>query len=292
MAKMHSRKGLPPLDWLRVFEAAGRLGGFSAASREFGLTQAAISQRIRDLEHWLGRALFIRSPRGVSLTSAGESYLPQVQDALEALERSTEDLFGQAPRELRVAGLSSHLDALVVRRLPGFLSKHPDLRLMTDSVPRRSNFDDEKTWLQIRFGRGNWPNRECELLHREVLVPMAAPDLAKNGWPNLPVVEVRGERPGWNEWAKKTGNLVPAASCLSVDSMEHGLTAARQGLGIVLGSVPLAWKCLEENSLGRLPLPALDTNDGYWLTWPEPQVRSQRQRQLIVDFKSALIAGA
>ncbi|MEM9127920.1 MAG: LysR family transcriptional regulator, partial [Pseudomonadota bacterium] len=41
--------GLPPLDWLRVFEAAGRLGGFSAAAREFGLTQAAVSQRIGNL---------------------------------------------------------------------------------------------------------------------------------------------------------------------------------------------------------------------------------------------------
>ncbi|HCE71900.1 MAG TPA: LysR family transcriptional regulator, partial [Ruegeria sp.] len=69
---------LPPLDWLRVFEAAGRLGGFSAAAREFGLTQAAVSQRIGNLEAWLGRALFVRGPRGVTLTVEGESYLPLV----------------------------------------------------------------------------------------------------------------------------------------------------------------------------------------------------------------------
>ena len=41
--------GLPPLDYLRVFEAAGRLGGFSAAAREFGLTQAAVSQQLARL---------------------------------------------------------------------------------------------------------------------------------------------------------------------------------------------------------------------------------------------------
>ena len=118
--------GLPPLDWLRVFEAAGRLGGFSAAAREFGLTQAAVSQRIGNLEAWLGRTLFVREARGVSLTVEGESYLPLVQDSLQALERNTEDLFGKSPRELRVAGLSSHIHALVLPCiLPAFRNCAP-----------------------------------------------------------------------------------------------------------------------------------------------------------------------
>ncbi|WP_170401128.1 LysR family transcriptional regulator [Ruegeria arenilitoris] len=276
--------GLPPLDWLRVFEAAGRLGGFSAAAKEFGLTQAAVSQRIANLETWLGRTLFVREARGVSLTVEGESYLPLVQDSLQALERNTEDLFGKSPRELRVAGLSSHIYALVLPNLPEFLRMRPKVQVLTDSVARRSSLDEEKTWLQIRYGRGAWPGREAALIAQEVLVPMAAPGVA---W-GAPLVDQRGERPGWRDWASATGagELPPAR--VSFDSMGHAIAAARQGMGVVLGSVPLASGHLRSGQLCRLDLPKLDTREGYWLTWPEDRVRSKKQRALIDDFLQAL----
>lgn len=282
MAK--NKTGLPPLDWLRVFEAAGRLGGFSAAAKEFGLTQAAVSQRIGNLEAWLGRSLFVREARGVSLTVEGESYLPLVQDSLLALERNTEDLFGKSPRELRVAGLSSNIHALVVPALPVFRNLRPEVRVMTDSVARRSSLDEERTWLQIRYGRGVWTGRDAALIAREVLVPMAAPGVE---W-GAPLIDLRGERPGWREWNRKYGHGDVALSHVSFDSMEHAVSAARRGMGIVLGSVPLASGDLKDGRLRRLELPELQTKDGYWLTWPEDRVQSRKQRALIDDFLKAL----
>lgn len=276
--------GLPPLDWLRVFEAAGRLGGFSAAAREFGLTQAAVSQRIGNLEAWLGRTLFVREARGVSLTVEGESYLPLVQDSLQALERNTEDLFGKSPRELRVAGLSSNIHALVVPSLARFQEMRPKVRVMTDSVARRSSLDEERTSLQIRYGRGAWPGRDSELIAREVLVPMAAPGVE---W-GAPLIDLRGERPGWRDWARKTDQGDVTTSNVSFDSMEHALSAARQGMGVVLGSMPLAKADLQAGRLHRLNLPELKTRDGYWLTWPEDRAKSKKQRALIADFLEAL----
>ena len=280
--------GLPPLDWLRVFEAAGRLGGFSAAAREFGLTQAAVSQRIGNLESWLGRSLFVREARGVSLTVEGESYLPLVQDSLQALERSTEDLFGKSPRELRVAGLSSHIQALVLPSLRAFQTNHPEVHVTTDSVARRTSLDEERTWLQIRYGRGTWSGREAGLIAVEILTPMAAPGL---DW-GAPVIDLRGERPGWQDWMQKTGKENLPRARLSFDSMEHAITAARQGLGVVLGSVPLASAGLASGSLIRLGLPDLDTKDGYWLTWPKDRGQSKKQCALISDFLQALRATA
>ncbi|MEM7318466.1 MAG: LysR family transcriptional regulator [Pseudomonadota bacterium] len=272
-----SNPGLPPLDWLRVFEAAGRLGGFSKAAREFGLTQAAVSQRIANLESWLNRPLFIRGARGVTLTVDGESYLPLVQHSLAALERDTEDLFGTAPRVLRLAGQPSHLDALVMPRLTGFFETNPGVSVITDSLMRRTDLESERTWLQIRFGRGGWPGREAVLIRKEILVPMARPDLE---W-RTPAVDVRGERPGWSEWARLTKSDPPATVRLSVDSMAHGLSAAKQGLGVVLGSIPLADQALACGRLRRLDLPELVTRDGYWLTWPENRVRTTKQRRQI-----------
>ncbi len=276
--------GLPPLDWLRVFEAAGRLGGFSAAAKEFGLTQAAVSQRIANLEAWLGRTLFVREARGVSLTVEGESYLPLVQNSLQALERNTEDLFGKSPRELRVAGLSSNIHALVVPAIPRFQQMRPKVRFMTDSVARRSSLDEERTWLQIRYGRGVWPGREAALIAAEVLAPMAAPNV---DW-GAPLIDLRGERPGWRDWARKTGHGDLPLSVISFDSMEHAVSAARQGMGVALGSGPLARADLQAGRLRRLDLPALKTKDGYWLTWPEDRAQSKKQRALIDDFLQAL----
>ena len=80
---------LPPLEWLRVFEAAGRLSNFTAAANELGLTQAAVSQRMRNLEEHLKTHLFLRLARGVELTAEGEAYLPHVQSALAAMRRGT-----------------------------------------------------------------------------------------------------------------------------------------------------------------------------------------------------------
>ncbi len=282
MAK--KKVGLPPLDWLRVFESAGRLGGFSAAAREFGLTQAAVSQRIGNLESWLGRSLFVREARGVSLTVEGESYLPLVQQSLQALERNTEDLFGKSPRELRVAAISSHIRALVLPHLTAFQNMRPEIRLLTDSVARRSSLDEEKTWLQIRYGKGTWPRREAALISPEVLVPMAAPGVE---W-GAPVLELRGERPGWRDWERNSNRSDVPPAKLSFDSMEHALSAAGQGLGIALGSVPLATAELMSGQLRKLDLPDLKTSEGYWLTWPEDKAQSKQQRALISDFLACL----
>src|SRR5688500_10528045 len=73
-----NQETLPPLVWLRAFEAAARRSSFTLAADELGLTQAAISQQIRALESRLGAALFHRRQRGVILTPEGSAYLPHV----------------------------------------------------------------------------------------------------------------------------------------------------------------------------------------------------------------------
>lgn len=287
MPKKITKQGLPPLDWLKVFEAAGRHGSFTAAAEEFGATQAAVSQRIRNLESWLGRQLFIRSARGVTLTVDGESYLPLVHDSLRALEQGTENLFGQTVRELRIAGLPSHVEMLVLPRLAAFSESYPDVRLVTETVPKRLDFEAADGALHIRFGRGGWQGRDGVLLANEVLQPMAAPEHAKN-WRNLPAIELRGERPGWAEWARVTGEAVPEEGAVSVDSMGHALRAARLGMGVVLGSTALAANLLRTGQLESAGAPELATIDGYWLTWPASQGKSKRQTEVLAALTAAL----
>lgn len=282
-----SKAQLPPLDWLRVFESAGRLGGFTAAAREQRLTQAAVSQQMKNLEHWLGRQLFIRSARGVSLTVEGESYLPLVAAALKSLEASTDELFGKPQNELRIAALSSHIRSMILQRIGAFRNAHPAITLVVDSVPMRGDFNAEKTALQLRYGAGNWPERVATRLHREVLAPMASPPHALSREKERPIIEVRGERPGWKEWAKFAAMAPPGRVQLSVDSMAQGLEAASLGLGIVLGSKPLAAAMLQTGALATMELPELAIDNGYWLTWPAAEQR-QKHLALYADLAGCL----
>ncbi|MEY8802800.1 LysR family transcriptional regulator [Leisingera sp. XS_AS12] len=287
MSDKAKRPGLPPLDWLRVFEAAGRHGNFTAAAEELGTSQAAVSQRIRNLETWLGRPLFLRMARGVTLTVEGESYLPLVQDTLLALAQGTRNLFDHSFRELRIAALPGHLELLVMPRLRELSTVDPGVRLVTETVPKRLEFDAAEDAVHIRYGRGKWERRDAALLGNEVLRPMVAPQVLAD-WKDLPVIELRGERPGWAEWARVTGEDEPAAASISVDSMSHALELARLGQGVVLGSCVLAWKLLQAEQLCCVPAPQLAVVDGYWLTWPPSLATSRRQSRLLEALVAAL----
>ena len=86
---------LPPLNWLRAFEASARALSFTEAAQELHLTQSAVSQQIKSLESALGRQLFHRRARGLELTDIGRCYLPTVQAAFNTLEEGTAVLTGR-----------------------------------------------------------------------------------------------------------------------------------------------------------------------------------------------------
>lgn len=81
---------LPPLNYLRSFEAAARTLSFTAAGAELNLTQAAVSGHIRALEQYIGGRLFTRHARSLSLTSLGTAYLPSVSQAMGQIAQATE----------------------------------------------------------------------------------------------------------------------------------------------------------------------------------------------------------
>src|SRR5881394_2004770 len=85
---------LPPLAAIRVFESAARLLSFTRAAEELGMTQAAVSYQIKLLEERLGAPLFLRRPRALALSEAGEWLAPRTSDAFDIL-REAYDRFGE-----------------------------------------------------------------------------------------------------------------------------------------------------------------------------------------------------
>ncbi|TGT34904.1 LysR family transcriptional regulator, partial [Mesorhizobium sp. M8A.F.Ca.ET.167.01.1.1] len=73
---------LPPLNAVRAFEVAARAGSFTLAATELGVSSAAVSQQIRNLEDWFGKQLFVRNGNRIALTDAGHAIYPQTARAL------------------------------------------------------------------------------------------------------------------------------------------------------------------------------------------------------------------
>src|SRR3954471_10510632 len=87
-----SQRSLPPLEFLRGFEAAARHLSFTRAAAELFLTQSAISRQIQALEAFVGLPLFERRHKALALTPAGEAYHRSVIQALDAVREATRRL--------------------------------------------------------------------------------------------------------------------------------------------------------------------------------------------------------
>lgn len=256
-----------PLEWVRVFEVAGRTGSFTAAAHEVGLTQAAVSQRIAHLESRLGARLFSRQARGVTLTVEGEAWLPYVSRALQGLQRSADELFGKPLTKLVISASASVHQLWIVPRLAR-LGHDAQYQISLATMTIDADFARSDAMLEVRYGDGRWPGVVSARLYREVLCPLATPHCAAGmpRWQGLPHIAVSGPRPGWQEWTTRTAAGAPPIPRYRFDSFVSAWAAARAGLGVVLGSVPLCESELSSGELVRLSEHTLTPDAGYWLT--------------------------
>lgn len=261
---------LPPLDWLRSFEAAARVSNFTVAASELGLTQAAVSQHIRLLEDRLRTRLFARLPRGVQLTPEGAAYLPHIQTAFATIANSTSELF--EPRALQTVTVRVPISfalLVLVPALPELGSALPRIQLDLVTIHRPTDYDQPGSALDIRFGNGSFPGRDADRLTMERLVPVAAPALAGNAdWSSLPLLLVAGAREMWAEWFAASGLLGHPGRSHRFDSFVAAMEAAKVGAGALLGSRPLIDDALAAGELVRLSAFELSSPSGHFLTRP------------------------
>ena len=123
-------KQWPPLNVLRGFEAAARLGSFHQAAQALHLTQSAISQQIRSLEELLGQPLFHRQGRSVTLTDAGQDLLETTQSVLLQLAMGIQRLEQyRKPNQLVLNTSTAIARQWLLPRLGEFHRLHPDIDL-------------------------------------------------------------------------------------------------------------------------------------------------------------------
>ncbi|MEI4488431.1 LysR substrate-binding domain-containing protein [Frigidibacter sp. MR17.14] len=231
---------LPNLIYLQAFEAAARHLSFTRAADELNCTQAAISQRVRGLEHYFGRQLFKRSANGVELSSAGKAYLPSITGALDLAESATRGLTGR--RQRRSVTLSAPLSFLgtwLAPRLPAFQALEPgiDIRL-NSAIWTDPNLELADLSLSIAGPDVAVPG--ATTLWRERLVLVSTPGLGARiaaGEPleALPQIEVQGRYPLWDLWADLSQRpRRPRQAAILVDTGLSAIDLAAAGAGIAV----------------------------------------------------------
>lgn len=233
---------LPPLIWLRAFEAAARHLSFTDAAQELNLTQAAVSKHVKSLEQHLRHPLFIRRARSLELTKLGEAYLPKVRDAFERLATGTREVFGgRRGQELTLRCAVSFAVNWLAPRLPAFWERHPGTAIRILSSVWNGAFDADVSDLDIQYGIGDWAGMRCHRLSWETITPLCAPSIAArlhrpNDLANHRLLHVLGYQEGWGTWLSAAGaDAVNPGQGVQFDTSLTAFELASQGGGVALG---------------------------------------------------------
>jgi LysR family transcriptional regulator, glycine cleavage system transcriptional activator len=259
------RRSLPPLNAIRAFEAAARLGSFKEAAAELSVTDGAVSQQIRLLEAWLGTpSLFRRSVRRVVVTPAGAALLAEVGPALDriaiAVQQHRERRDDAPVAVMRVNALATFSLRWLLPRMSRFRAEHPDIevRLTTANDPVDALPDPFD--IVIRGGPDSFHGFSSRFLLPERRLPVCSPALLTQ----LPLTDVGDlarhtllhvtSMPRlWRDWLTEAGQsaLQPAAS-LTFDHFYLTVQAALDGLGVAMGPTALV---ADDLAAGRLVTP-------------------------------------
>lgn len=251
---------LPPLAAIRTFEAAGRLQNFSRAAGELGLTQAAVSYQIRQLEDRLGRALFVREKGRVRLSETGQRLLPAISNAFATMGDAFAALGSDEADVLTINATTSFGGAWLSARIGSFQLKYPELAVRMAMSNDLIDFDASNVDVAIRVGKGVWPGLRADFLMRQHVAPLAAPAFVEEHGISEPADLLRVQRLApndcwWTDWFALAGVDVPSAPSrrgIELDSQLQEASAVQAGFGAAM-MTPFYWQA--DLASGRMVQP-------------------------------------
>jgi DNA-binding transcriptional LysR family regulator len=263
--KSHFNGRVPPLNSLRVFEAAARHGSFVRAAGELHVTHGAVSRQVKQLESSLGVDLFERRNRAVFLTRHGTQLFAACSDAMGRIAEVIDQL--RAPAALNPLVVSCEPTIAMrwlIPRLPGLRERFPEHRLHLLTAGGHVDFVRDRVDVALRRNDFNW-GEGCyaERVAPELMGPVCSPELAAalkgRQRATMRLLHARTRPSGWTRWFETTGRSLASGE---VEHFEHFylcLQAATAGLGVALGSV---YMVEDDVRAGRLVAPFGFTPDG------------------------------
>ncbi|MGJ3262928.1 MAG: transcriptional regulator GcvA [Salinarimonas sp.] len=255
---------LPPLKALRAFEAAARNDSFARAAAELNVTPSAISHQIRQLEAWLGVALFESGPPPRTLTADGAAYHAEIGTLFDAVARATATLHrkGAGADMLTIATMQSFASRWLLPRLGDLRAHHPDLDVRIVTQDAFVDLGRGRVDIAIRYGDGGWPGLCSEVLFEDRVVAVCAPALAQAAAPSGGPVDLArltllhdAGGPGWRAALEAAGDAARRTDPdrgLAFSHSDLAIQAALAGEGVALASLPLVLDALADGRLRRL----------------------------------------
>lgn len=271
---------LPPLNSLKVFEAAARHLSFTRAAEELFVTQAAVSHQIKALEEFLGLKLFRRRNRSLLLTEEGQGYFLDIKDIFVSLQEATDKLLERSEKgALTISLPPSFAIQWLVPRLADFNQQEPDIDVRIKAVDMEEGSLTDDVDVAIYYGRGHWAGLRADKLYQEFLIPLCAPSLLIGSKPLANLSDL-GQHTLLHDTSRKEWKQFAKENNLDGVNVNHGpifshstmvLQAAVHGQGVALGNNVLAQPELDA---GRLVAPfdqVLMTNNAFYVVCHEKQ---------------------
>ncbi len=287
---------LPGTRALRTFEAAARHLNFTRAADELGLTPAAVSYQIKEIEDQLALTLFTRTSRSIKLTPAGAVLFEAAADALHTLHRATSRArrMARGATQLRVSLSARFATNWLLPRLPAFQAEHPALALSFDVSDELRDFDTDDIDVAIRFSNGRTPRTRAERLFDTVIVPVCSPrlleadpalrtprDLQRH---MLCYVDWQTEDmvwPNWRMWMAAAGiEDFDDSRCVAFNDTGFVVQAVVEGNAVGLADLEMIGGDLAKGRLVRLFDIGVPVGAGYahHLVYPEASAQDPRVR--------------
>lgn len=301
--------------FLRAFEAAARLGSFTAAARELSITQSALSRQIQSIEREVGLALFERDGPRVRLSAGGERLAAALRPALATLDATVEQLrqSSQRPR-VRITTFASFASLWLMPRLPLFQAQYPEVDIAVEASDQIVDLEASGQDVALRLTLPAHPAvrvAEAQALFEERIAPVCSPrllaELERRGTQLREPADLAGTRligevgPGggpaqafaylrelsWEAWFRRIGHReVHPLSWLHLNFTHQTVQAAQAGMGVAMGQLALIRPMLADGSL-VLPLGDPQPSGVFYFMVLRDQARARPEVGALVDWLRA-----
>ena len=166
---------MPSLRNIQAFIEVAATGSLNLAAENLNITASAVSHQIASLEHFLGKKLFSRSSKGVTLTAVGEKYLKEVSGALNMIGQATSQVINDIHQDyLRIHSAPSFGLLWLMPRLDKFRQAWPALKISLTCSYESIQFSRDNIDIDIRHGLSQWPTLLVRTIKNERVLPYSA----------------------------------------------------------------------------------------------------------------------
>lgn len=275
-------KSVTHLNSLRAIEATARLGSYSSAAKEIGVSPEAVGQLVRSYESYLGYKLFRRKVSGnkrLTLNQDFEDIILTVSSAFELLSKSAESLKNMTAKgTLTVSVPPSFASRILIPNMCRFREKFPEINLTLDISDDIIDIFNHQSEVAIRYAKSGWSSDDQLLVKNEKVLPVCSPEYLKN---NPSIIKPEGLKdvtlihdltitgsdfPGWEQWIKIHNINIKNPPSISFNTSTSVIDAVLLNHGVALGREELVKKEIAAGTLINLyPKLSLNTGRSYFI---------------------------